>query len=129
MGHPMHEANPLAGGTIAGDVTLASALNLSVAAGLTASTTQTQGQQALTKTINEVATCANANDTVTLPTAVAGQIVIVINNGAQTLKVFPASGDTIDEGAANAAKTQAAGANFMYVAQNATNWNRINVTL
>lgn len=104
-------------------------VDLSTTAGITASTTQTQGQGALTATVNEISTCANANDTVTLPSAVAGRMVIVINNGAQTAQVFPASGDSIDEAAADASKTQAAGANFIYIAQNATNWNRINASL
>src|SRR5574343_591580 len=40
---------------------------LSADAGITASTTQTQGQRPLTANINEIATCANANDTVTAP--------------------------------------------------------------
>ncbi|KKK86735.1 hypothetical protein LCGC14_2760270, partial [marine sediment metagenome] len=53
-------------------------------AGLTASTTQSQGQGALTAQINEVDTCANDGDTVTLPTAVAGTAIEIINNGAET---------------------------------------------
>ncbi len=101
----------------------------STTSGIVASTTQSQGQGVLTSMINEVATCANANDAVTLPAATAGKIVIVINNGAQTLQVFPASGDSIDGAAVNTAKTQAAVANFMYIAQDSTNWNRVNASL
>lgn len=67
-------------------------------AGITASTTQSQGQQPLTANINEVSTCANANDVVTAPSLEAGMPLTVINNGAQTLDVFPASGDDLGAG-------------------------------
>jgi len=96
----------------------------SVTAGITASTTQTQGQGALTSEINEVATCANVNDTVTLPTAVAGRRVTVINNGAQTLQIFPASGDNLGAGV-DTATTLAAGSVVTYVAYNSTNWEAV----
>lgn len=67
-------------------------------AGLTASTTQTQGQGALTAEFNEISTCANHKDTVTLPAAVAGQRITVVNNGAKILKIFPASSDDLGKG-------------------------------
>lgn len=95
-----------------------------VNAGLVASTTQTQGQGALTAEVNEVATVANANDTVTMPGAVAGLRVVVINNGANTLQIFPASGDDLGAGV-NASITLAAGSNGMYQAYNATNWETL----
>ena len=53
----------------------------SVTAGITASTTQTQGQGALTTTVNEVSVVANTNDTITLPNAIAGIEVVIINPG------------------------------------------------
>lgn len=93
----------------------------SVTASITASTTQTQGQGALTTEVNNVATCANANDTVTLPAAVAGRNCVIFNNGAQTLQIFPASGDDLGAGV-NTATTLAAGSNRRYVAYDATNW-------
>lgn len=88
---------------------------------ITASTTQTQGQGALTSDINEVSTVANANDTVTLPAALAGRRCTVINNGANTLKIFPASGDNLGAGV-NTATTLLAGDNITYVAYDSTNW-------
>ena len=101
---------------------LATGLNKrSVAAGLTASTTQAQGQGPLTCEINEVSTCANANDVRTLPTAVAGYRVVVINNGAQTLQVFPASGDNLGAGV-NTSTTIIAGARKEFISYDATNW-------
>jgi hypothetical protein len=95
-----------------------------VNAGITASTTQTQGQGALTSSINEVSTVANANDTVTLPSAAAGMRVIIINNGANTLQIFPASGDNLGAGV-DTATTLAAGSNVEYVAYDATNWEQL----
>ena len=103
--------------------------SLSVTAGITASTTQAQGNGALTAGINEVSVVANASDTVTLPSTTAGRLIYVFNNGANTLQVFPASGDSIDGAAVDSAKTQATGANFLYVADGSTNWNRVNATL
>ncbi len=78
--------------------TLKSNYHKSFEVGLTASTTQTQGSGALTSNINEMSTVANANDTVTLPAAAEGFETAVINNGANTLQVFPASGDNLGNG-------------------------------
>ena len=95
-----------------------------VAAGITASTTQTQGQGALTKTINEVSVVGSANDTVTLPSAVAGVRCLIINNGANTLQIFPASGDDAGAGV-DTAITLAAGSNLSIATYNATNWETV----
>ena len=93
----------------------------SVTAAITASTTQTQGQQPLVTEINNVSTCANANDVVTLPAAVAGAQCVIFNNGAQTLQIFPASGDNLGAGV-DASATLNAGSNRRYVAFDSTNW-------
>jgi len=85
------------------------------ASGITASTTQTQGQAPLTNTINEIATVANPNDVVTLPTVRDGIFVLIVNNGANTLQIFPASGDKIDGGATDASVTLATGKRAFYV--------------
>lgn len=92
-----------------------------VTAGITASTTQTQGQGPLTTELNEVSTVANANDTVTLPTAVAGLRITVINNGANTLKIYPASGDNLGAGV-DTSTTLATSTVRTYIAYDATNW-------
>lgn len=94
--------------------------------GQTASTTQTQGQGAIAANINifEVSVCANANDTVTLPSSPAAGIILwVINNGAQTLQIFPASGDNLGSGT-NASTTLAAGGRMIFVAIDGDNWVR-----
>lgn len=89
---------------------------------ITASVTQTQGQQPLTRQFNHVSVCANVNDVVTLPAAVARTVCYIFNRGAQTLQVFPASGDAIDGAAANASMTLAAGKSAMFFAVDTTNW-------
>lgn len=92
-----------------------------VNAGITASTTQTQGQQPLTAEFNEVSTVANTNDTVTLITAVAGLEQTIFNNGANTLQIFPASGDNLGAGV-DTATTLAAGSTVRFAAYDVTNW-------
>ena len=118
-----------AGGTIGGALTVSGLLNISTTAGITASTTQTQGQGALTSNVNNISVCANANDTVTLPAASAGLIVEIFNNGAQTLQVFPASGDNIDGAGVNTAVTMTEGSNHIFTAHDTTNWNRSTASL
>lgn len=65
---------------------------------ITASTTQSQGQQPLTANINEISVCANANDVVTAPALLKGMPLTIINNGANTLQVYPASGEDLGAG-------------------------------
>ena len=108
-------------GNFTGNLTLAAQLYQSTAASITASTTQTQGQQPLTKLVNQVSTVANPNDVVTLPTAVAGLSVLVINDGANTLQIFPASGDDLGAGV-NTSTTLEAGESKRFTAFDATNW-------
>lgn len=87
--------------------------------GITASTTQTQGQGQLLSSHNEVATVANANDTVTAPVAVAGRTLTILNNGANTLQVFPSTGDDLGAGV-NTAITIVAGGKRWWFAYDAT---------
>lgn len=99
-------------------------LTPSITAGITASTTQTQGEGALTSDINEISTCANHKDTVTLPAASAAGVVKVINNGAKILKIFPASGDNLGKGVDTADYIDI-GEIIEFVAIDATNWTAI----
>jgi hypothetical protein len=97
----------------------------SVKAGITASTTQTQGQMPLTEDVNEISVVANANDVVTMPSAPAySRSVKIINNGANTLQIFPASGDNLGLGL-NTSTTLASGANVCYTNYDATNYEAI----
>ena len=93
-----------------------------VSAGVTADVGSAQGGSPITRSIVEIATCVNSGDSVTLPTAVAGRTVIITNHGAQAADVFPASGDAINEGAADTATAIAANETFICYAYDATNW-------
>lgn len=99
-------------------VNTAKAVGGSVVTGVTAGTTQTQaGATALTGANNVVGTVANANDGVILPVAEVGDSVYVRNAGANTAKVYPPVGGSVNGGTANAAVTLASGAStvFRYV--------------
>ena len=100
---------------------------LGVDAGLTASTTQTQaGGLDLTAQVNEVATVANNSDTVVLPPLPAtGSLTITIinNDSAESIRVFPASGDDLGAGGDTAdAANIPAGVVRKYISYDATNW-------
>jgi len=99
---------------------------LSMTTGITAGTTQSQaGATALTTQTNRVTTSGSDADAVKLPTAVANALVTIINDdAAQTIAVWPNTGDTIDGGSANAvdSNTLAAGNSRTYLAYDATNW-------
>lgn len=93
--------------------------------GLTASVTQTQaGGLALISSYNEIATVANLDDTVVAPTVTKGQRLLIINNGANTLQVFPFLGDDIGAGV-DAAIFIASGAIGKFIGQTAALWDTL----
>ena len=97
---------------------------LEVEAGLTASTTQTQGAgTSITKAMTEFSTVANPGDAATLDAAVQGRERIVINGGAETLQIFAASGDDIDGGSTNGSIFVAPGSVVVFRAKDATSWH------
>lgn len=96
-----------------------------VSVGNTANTNSSQGDNPITSFFYEVATCANAGDAVTLPTATAGLMVIIANNGANSCDVFPASGDSIDGESVNVAKALASGTNTVFICQDGTDWDTV----
>jgi len=71
--------------------------------GQTASTTQTQaGGTLVTRACIRVSRAA-ANDAITLGfKALAGRAFVIINDSGQTIRVFPAVGDKINDAAVNA---------------------------
>lgn len=89
---------------------------------ITASVTQTQGQQPLDYGFSRLSVVANANDTVTLPASFPGARVVVRNDGANTAQIFPASGGDIDGAATNAADTLAAASSLTYFGVDSTSW-------
>ena len=107
----------------AGDLTMtAGNVKKSINAGVTADTGSSQGDGAQTKDIIEIATCANAGDAITLPPAAAGLQIMIINRGANSADVFPATGDNINEAGANTAKSLAANAGMICTAIDETHW-------
>ena len=98
----------------------------SVTDSITAGSTQTQaGATALTTEINRVTIVGTNGDGVKLPTAVAGYEILIINDdAAQNIQIWPASGDAIDGGSADAAdgNTLAAGSARRYITTDTTNW-------
>jgi hypothetical protein len=70
---------------------------------ITASTTQTQaGGTRIFRVVSRITT-ANANDAVTLAfKAKAGDAFTIINDSGQTIRLFPASGDKLNDAATDA---------------------------
>jgi hypothetical protein len=115
-----------AGGSVAGKFdangwTVALFEQNGTTATITAANPGVQGDVPLTTTYNVVTTCAHANDAVTMPPALAGRRVTIWNKGAQTLEIWPASGDDCGSGV-DTAVTLAASSHVTYVARDATNW-------
>lgn len=93
--------------------------------GLTASVTQTQaGGLQLLSSYNEIATVANTDDTVVAPSVAAGMRLLIINNGANRLQVFPFLGDDIGEGVNNPI-TIAAGIFAKFIGRTAVFWDNV----
>lgn len=92
-----------------------------VTSGITANTDSIQGSST-TFDVIEISVCANVGDAVTLIPAIEGIEQIIINNGANSADIFPASGDSIDGGSTNAAVALAAGSKARYIAIDSTSW-------
>ncbi len=89
-------------------------------------TQQTSGDSVIDKEVNIITVCATAADSVTFDAAaVAGKKMVVKNNGAAALAVFPFTGGTINSGGANASVTVQPGETKVFSGQNATNWETI----
>ena len=101
--------------------------NLTHNAGITASTTQATGNGILTAQINNVSTVANEDDVVTLPDAAVGQEIEIINNGANKLQIFPASGEDAGAGV-NVSRYLNIGFSVKLVCFNGSAWRSDHVT-
>jgi hypothetical protein len=82
------------------------------------------GATALTVDYNVVTTVASSTG-VKLPTATAGRRIIIVNKGANTLSIYPATGGTIDALSANAAIQVAANGSIELMASSTTQWYSI----
>lgn len=91
--------------------------------GITAFATGGQASAVLiTADIAEISVCATGGDSVKLPVAAAGLVVLVINHGVAAADVFPNTDDAINEEAANTAKSLGINASMLCIAYDATNW-------
>lgn len=100
---------------------------VALATGLTAHAGGGQGSAIqLAAGFSEVTTAATAGDSVKLPAAEAGKIVVIKNDGASAIDVFPTTGDTINDGSANAAISVGTGVTVVFTAINGTNWETNN---
>lgn len=97
--------------------------NIHVSEGLVAFSGGGQGSATLINAlINEVDTVASPGDSVKLPIASEGLEVIVINNGANSLDIFPNTDDEINSLGINTAFPIATGSRFIFITYNSTNW-------
>lgn len=94
---------------------------------ITASTTQTQGQQPLNASNNIITVVANDNDVVTLPGAGFSNITRIFNTGANTLQIFPASGDDLGNGT-NISTVVGADKEIEFVSLTSTSWKILATT-
>lgn len=69
----------------------------------------------LSNSLNRVTTCASSGDSVLLPKAIAGSLVIVMNEGARTLAMYGKGNDTID-GTVTASPTYLAAGDEIWLA-------------
>lgn len=95
----------------------------SVQAGITA---HAGGEQAdavlITADVAEISICATLNDSVKLPDAVAGLVILITNHGAEAANVFPNTDDDINKAGANTAKSLGVNASMLCSAYDDTNW-------
>lgn len=93
----------------------------SIATGISAAGTTQGTATVLTKSFNEVTTVA-ASSGVALPSPEAGEIVVVANQGANALSVYPASGHSINSLSANAAQSLATDTRRIFFALTTSKW-------
>lgn len=96
----------------------------SIATGISAAGSTQGTATALTKTINIVSTVA-ASQGVKLPSPEAGEFLLVANQGANALSVYPNTGHTINALSANTALSVATDTRRLFFAATSTNWYSI----
>jgi hypothetical protein len=117
-------AGSVQGGTSLRSLVAADMPLLAARDGLTALVGGAQAGTALTVGINRFTTVASAADSAQLPASVAGTVVTVINAAAaNSMNVFPQTGDIINALAANAAFAVAANKTATFYCAVAGRWN------
>jgi hypothetical protein len=97
-----------------------------VAAGLSTTGTTQTGATPITAVLNEFSTVGSSGGASLLPLAAAGMIIYVDNiGGSNSMNVFPASGQTINGGSANAAFAVANAKRCIFYCVVAGNWKTL----
>ena len=113
----------IAPGSVASTSTLAAGTLFSTGTSATVSAAgTTQGTATVLSNSYNIVTTAAANSGVQLPVQTAGMIVTVVNKGANTVNVYPSTGDIIDSAAVNAAVTIPVNGTATYQASSTTQW-------
>lgn len=117
---------PIASPTFTGTVTIPIGAsitlpNFSTSATVSAAGTNQGTATALTSDVNIITTVGSGTGVI-LPTAAAGKKVVIVNKGANTLNIFPASGAAIDALGANTAITLPVNGVMDFSASSTTQW-------
>ena len=91
---------------------------------ITAAGADQSAATAMTTTYNVVTTAA-ANQGVKLPDCAAGLEILVLNDTANNIKIYPTTGEAIDGGSANAPVDLSPATSVKLVGVSATKWNRL----
>tara|TARA_X000000368_G_C23025710_1_gene710071 strand:+ start:664 stop:1167 length:504 start_codon:yes stop_codon:yes gene_type:complete len=119
--------NNIAAGTLSASSNLSVSGSLTLSAATVSAAGTTQGAAtALTNTFNIVTSAtASSADSIKLPDTATGLEVTVMNDTTALINIFPATGESIDAGSANAAVTLGAGHTLKLVGISSTKWNRL----
>jgi hypothetical protein len=93
----------------------------SIATAISAAGSNQDTATALSATFNEVTTVASGQGVI-LPSPEAGEILLVANQGANALNIYPASGHSINNLSANTALSLAADTRRLFFAATASKW-------
>lgn len=93
----------------------------SIATGISAAGSTQGTATALTKSFNEITTVA-ASQGVVLPSPEAGEILLVANQGANALNIYPASGHSINNLSVNTAQSLAVDTRRIFFAVTSSKW-------
>jgi hypothetical protein len=120
--------NLTASGTVqAANITSTGFITRAVTTNISANGTTQGTATGLTTEIN-IVSAVNSGTGVILPAAVAGTIVYITNNSANSLLVYPQINGIINSQAANTAFTQGANATLQYMAPTTSQWYTIGAT-
>lgn len=79
----------------------------------------------INRMVNRVTVVATIGDSITLPVSVSGMQIVLINAAANSMNVFPATGEQINALGANAAFAQAGGKTAQFYCVTAGQWHSI----